>query len=55
MKPLPAPNVPGNTDAERMSNALSMVLKVSKADLLKEEARLKKAMEKKRAAKKPAS
>jgi hypothetical protein len=56
MRPLPpAPNVPGNTDAERMSNALSMVLKVSKADLLKEEARLKRASEKKRAAKKPAS
>jgi hypothetical protein len=54
-KSLPAPNVPGNTDAERMSNALSMVLRVSKADLLKEEARLKRASEKKRAAKKPAS
>jgi hypothetical protein len=56
MRPLPpAPNVPGNTDAERMSNALRMVLKVSKADLVKEEARLKTASEKKRAAKKPAS
>ena len=55
MRPLPtAPNVPGNTDAERMSNALSMVLKVSKADLLKEEARLKRASEKKRAKKKQA-
>jgi len=47
MKPLPAPNVPGNTDAERMSNALSMVLTVSKKDLLKKEARLKRANEKK--------
>ena len=37
MKPLRAPNVPGNTDAERMSNALTKVLSVSKADLLKEE------------------
>ena len=55
MKPLPAPNVPGNTEAERMSNALSMVLRVSKADLLKEEARLKRKSEKKRAAKKLAS
>jgi hypothetical protein len=53
MKPLPAPNVPGNTDAERMSNALNMVLKVSKADLLKKEARVKQANDKKRAAKKP--
>jgi hypothetical protein len=53
MKPLPAaPNVPGNTEAERMSNALSMVLRVSKADLLREEARLKRKNEKKRAAKK---
>jgi hypothetical protein len=56
MRPLPpAPNVPGSTDAERMSNALNMVLKVSKADLLKEEARIKTATEKKRVAKKPAS
>jgi hypothetical protein len=56
MKSLPpAPSVPGNTDAERMSNALSMVLKVSKADLLKEEDRLKRASEKKRAKKKQAS
>jgi hypothetical protein len=51
----PAPNVPGNTDAERMSNALSMVLRVSKADLLKKEAQLKRARAKKRTAKKCAS
>ncbi len=38
-----------------MSNALSMVLSVSKTDLLKKEARLKRASEKKRAAKKLAS
>jgi hypothetical protein len=44
----PAPNVPGNTDAQRMSNALRMVLTVSKADLLKKEARVKRANEKKR-------
>ena len=48
MKPLPAPTVPGNTDSERMSNALRMVLTVSKADLLKKEARLKLASDKKR-------
>ena len=29
MKPEPAPNVPGNTPGERMSNALRMVLTVS--------------------------
>jgi hypothetical protein len=52
MKPLPAPQVPGDTDAERMSNALRMVLTVSKADLLKEEARVKRASVKKRARKK---
>ena len=40
-KPEPILHVPGNTPGERMSNALSMVLKVSKEDLLKEEARLK--------------
>jgi hypothetical protein len=55
MKPLPAPNVPGNTEAERMSNALRMVLRVSKADLLTREAKLKRASEKKRTAKKRAS
>lgn len=48
MKPLPAPNVPGNTEAERMSNALRMVLSVSKKDLLKKEAGEKRAREKKR-------
>lgn len=47
-KPLPAPPVPGNTDAERMSNALRMVLTVSKDELLKKEARLKRASAKKR-------
>jgi hypothetical protein len=51
MKPAPAPNVPGNTDSERMSNALRAVLTVSKADLLKKEARLKRGSEKKRAKK----
>jgi hypothetical protein len=49
MKPLPTPNVPGKTDAERMSNALRMVLTVSKADLLKKEVRVKRANDKKRA------
>jgi len=52
MKPLPAvPDVPGDTPSERLSNALRMVLRVSKADLLKKEARLRRASEKKRAAK----
>ena len=51
MKPLPAPSVPGSTDAERMSNALSMVLTVPTAALLKKEARIKRANDKKRAKK----
>ena len=51
MKPLPAPPVPGNTDSERMSNALRMVLTISKNALLKKEARLKRASVKKRAKK----
>jgi hypothetical protein len=45
---MPAPHVPGSIEAQRMSNALSMVLTVSKKDLLKKEARLKRASEKKR-------
>lgn len=50
MKPLPAaPSVPGNTDAERMSNALHAVLTVSKQDLLKGEAQLKRKRDRKRA------
>lgn len=51
MKPLPAPSVPGNNDAQRLSNALRMVLSVSKDELLKKEARLKRASAKKRAKK----
>jgi hypothetical protein len=54
MKPLPPPHVPGNTDAERMDNALRTVLTVSKADLLKAEAKWKRGREKKKRAKKTA-
>jgi hypothetical protein len=50
MKPTPAPNVPGNTEAERMDNALRKVLTVSKADLLKEEAKWKRARARKKRA-----
>jgi hypothetical protein len=53
MKPAPAPNVPGNTDAERMSNALTKVLAVSKEDLLKAEAKWKRARARKKRATKP--
>ncbi|MGA8030615.1 MAG: hypothetical protein WB992_26015 [Bryobacteraceae bacterium] len=51
MKSHPAPKVPGNTEAERMSNALRTVLTVSKEKLLKKEAKLKRQREKKRAKK----
>jgi hypothetical protein len=51
MKPQPEPHVPGDTPGQRLSNALGMVLTVSKKDLLKKEARLKGAREKKRAKK----
>jgi len=50
MKPAPAPRVPGNTDAERMDNALRMVLKVPKEAILREEAKQKRRRQKKRAA-----
>jgi hypothetical protein len=42
MKPLPAPRVPGKTEAEKFSNALRQVFTVSKDDLLKREAAEKK-------------
>ena len=53
MKPLPAPHVPGNTPAERMSNALRHVLAVPKESILKAEMKLKADKTKKRN-KKPA-
>ena len=52
VKPEPAPNVPGNTEAERFSNAVSKVLTVSKADLLKAEANWKRSRARKQRAKK---
>jgi hypothetical protein len=39
IKRKPAPHVPGNSPKERLSNALSMVLTLSKADLLRGEAK----------------
>jgi len=52
MKPLPAPNVPGSTEAERFDNAVRQIFSVSKKDLLKAEAKWKRARAKKKAAKK---
>lgn len=54
MKPAPAPKVPGKTEAERFDNALRKVLTVSKADLLKAEAKWKRARARKKLAKKTA-
>lgn len=52
MKPLPAPNVPGNTEAERMDNAVRKMFSVSKEDLLKAEAKWKRERERKKQPKK---
>jgi hypothetical protein len=38
MKPLPAPNVPGNTEAEKFDNAVRKIFSVSKEELIKREA-----------------
>ena len=44
----PAPAVPGDTEAERMKNALRMMFSVPKEAYLREEARLKRARDRKR-------
>jgi hypothetical protein len=54
MKPAPPPEVPGSTPAERMDNAVRMMFSVPKEAYLKQEARLRQARARKRAAKKPA-
>lgn len=54
MKPLPPPDVPGNTEWERFDNAVRAVFSVPKEAVLKEEARQKKQRAKKRAKKKAA-
>jgi hypothetical protein len=54
MKPAPAPHVPGNTEAERFDNAVRKMFTVSKSDLLKEEAKWKRAQSRKKRANKPA-
>jgi hypothetical protein len=49
----PPPAVPGETEAERMKNALRMMFSVPKEAYLREEARLKRARDRKRAKKRP--
>ena len=53
MKPLPTPHVPGNTDWERFDNAVGMLLNAPKQAFVKQEKKLKRKREKKRAEKKP--
>jgi hypothetical protein len=48
MKPLPAPDIPGNTEFERFDNAVRKVLTVSKKDILKEEAKWRRARARKK-------
>lgn len=48
MKPAPAPNVAGNTEAERFDNAVRKIFSVSKEDLLKREAKWKRARARKK-------
>jgi hypothetical protein len=52
MKVTPAPNVPGNTEAERFDNAVRKMFTVSKDDLQKAEAKWKQAQARKKRAKK---
>jgi hypothetical protein len=52
MKPLPALHVSGNTDAERMDNAVRKFFSVPKEAYLQEEERLKKLRERKKRTKK---
>jgi hypothetical protein len=48
MKPLPAPDVPGNTEAEKFDNAVRRMFSVSKDDLRKAEAKWKRAKARKK-------
>jgi len=52
MKPLPAPHVPGNTEAEKFDNAVRKMFSVSKEELLKREAKWKRIRGRKKRAKK---
>jgi hypothetical protein len=54
MKPLPAPHVHGNTEAERMDNAVRRMFSVSKEDILQAEEQWKRQHQgRKKRAKKP--
>jgi hypothetical protein len=53
MKPLPPPNVPGNTEWERFDNAVRKVFSVPPEAIQKERARMEKARAKRKREKKP--
>ena len=53
MKPLPAPIVPGKTEAERFDNAVRKTFTVSKDELARREAEWQKTHSKRSEAKKP--
>jgi hypothetical protein len=52
MKPAPAPNVPGENEAEKFDNAVRKMFTVSKEDVLKAEAKWKQARVRKKRIKK---
>jgi hypothetical protein len=54
MNPKPPPYVPGNTDFERFDNAVRKMFTVSKKDVMKEEAKWKRARARKKGPKKSA-
>jgi hypothetical protein len=55
MKPTPAPKVPGNTEAERMDNAVRQMFSVSKEEIQKREKQWKRTQATKKRAKKTVS
>jgi hypothetical protein len=52
MKPLPPPDVPGSTEAERMDAAVRMLFSASKEAFVKQETKHKRARNRKKRAKK---
>lgn len=52
MKPHPAPEVPGDTEWQRLDNAVRTMFKVPEAAILRERERMKPEREKKKRAKK---
>jgi hypothetical protein len=54
MKPLAAPNAHGDTEAERMDNAVRRMFSVSEDELAKREAKWKRGQARKKRAKKAA-